>query len=356
MIKTQKIFILQALAMVAVMTAGCGSGADSKTVSTSGGGDAVAAEDCTPEKGPVKIGFIVKSMGDSWFQTETSFAKDEAKTLGVEVNVLEAKTGDAVLSTIDSMATNGVQGIIICSPETQLGSAIKAATDRHKIKLMSVDDRLLGSDSKPLAAIPHLGISATNIGKQVGEAIAAEIKKRGWKPEEVGAIAITVPTLQTAKERVDGAEAAIEADGFKKENVFDAAWSGAVDIASASDAANAVLTAHSNIKKWVVFSSNDDGVLGGIRSISNRGIPPTDMIGVGINGMLAAAEWAKGTPTGMYASVLLEPKIHGASTVEAMTKWIKDCKKPDLETYTSGTVIHSNDYKEAMVKAGVAPK
>lgn len=356
MIKLKKIFVFQALAALAVVVGGCGSGSSTDSSTATSTGSKTTGGDCTPTTGPIKIGFIVKSMGDSWFQTETGFAKDEAKTLGIELDVQEAKTGDAVLTTIDTMSTNGVQGVIICSPETQLGTAIKAATDRHKMKLMSVDDRLLGSDSKPLTEIPHLGISATKIGNQVGQAIAEEIKKRGWKPEEVGALAITVPTLQTAQERVKGAEESLEAAGFKKENEFEAPWSGAVDIASASDAANAVITAHSSVKKWVVFSSNDDGVLGGIRSISNRGIPPTDIIGVGINGMLAAAEWAKGTPTGMFASILLQPKLHGANTVEAMDKWIKECKKPDAETYTTGTVIHAGDYKEAMQKAGVAPK
>ncbi len=345
--------IFGGLAALALVMAGCSSDSNSgdKSSATATGGTGGTAE-----KGSVKIGFIVKSMGDSWFQTETNFAKEQAKTLGVDLTVQEALNGNAVLETIDTMATNGVQGIVICSPETQLGTAIKAATDRHKMKLMSVDDRLVGSDKKPLTEIPHLGISAMNIGKQVGTAISDEMKKRGWKPEEVGALAITAPNLETAQQRVKGAEDVLTASGFKQANIFEAPWTGSVDIASASDAANAVLTAHSSMKKWVVFSSNDDGVLGGIRSISNRGVPPTDIIGVGINGMLAAGEWQKGTPTGMFASVLLQPKIHGASTVEAMYKWIKEDKKPEMETYTNGTIITKDNYKGEMEKAGVPLK
>lgn len=344
--------LIQGLA--ALLVVGCGSGSGSGTDVATTDTKTAAKGDCTPATGPIKIGFIVKSMSDSWFQTETGIATSRAKELGAEINVQEATKGDAVLSAIDTMATNGVQGIIICSPETQLGTAIKAATDRHKMKLMSVDDRLVGSDGKPLTEIPHLGISAANIGKQVGQAIADEIKKRGWKPEEVGAIEVIVPSLQTATERIKGAESVLTSNGFKKENVFEAPWSGAVDIASASDAANGVLTAHSNIKKWVVYSSNDDGVLGGIRSISNRGIPPTDIIGVGINGKLAGQEWAKGTPTGMFASILLQPKIHGGTTVEMMDKWIKDCTVPAKETYTSGTLINKDNYADELKKAGVS--
>ncbi len=125
------------------------------------------------------------------------------------------------------------------------------------MKLMSVDDRLVGTDKKPLTEIPHLGISATNIGKQVGTAISDEIKKRGWKPEEVGALAIVVTTLQTAMERTKGAESVLIANGFKPENIFEAPWSGAVDVASASDAASASLPGHSssNMKKWVLYQT-----------------------------------------------------------------------------------------------------
>ena len=338
-----------------MVAAGCGSTADDKAAGTTTGGAKVAdAGACTPEKGPIKIGFIVKSMADSWFQVETDFAKEEAKTVGAEINVQEAKDGAAVLATIDTMATNGIQGIIICSPETKLGSAIKAATDKHNIKLMSVDDRLIGTDGQPLADVPHLGISATNIGKQVGDAITAEMKVRSWKPEEVGALAIVVPDLETATQRVKGAESVLTAGGFKAENVFEAPWGGAKDIASASDAANAVITTHSAIKKWVIFSSNDDGVLGAVRALSNRGVPPTDMIGVGINGTLAAKEWAKGQPTGVLASVLLKSKVHGANTVDMMDKWIKDCTKPALETYTTGTTVNKDNYKDEFKKAGVS--
>lgn len=347
MIMVKKSFLFQALAVAALVATGCGSGSGGSAVSSATTGA------CTPATGAVKIGFIVKSMADSWFQNETNFAKSEGDSLGAEVNVQEAKDDTAVITTIDTMATNGVQGIIICSPETQLGPAIKSACDKHNIKLMSVDDRLVDSSGKPMTEVPHLGISATKIGNQVGQAISDEMKKRGWKPDEVGALAITVPTLQTAVERVTGAESVLKSNGFKPENFFEAPWSGAVDVASASDASNAVITAHSGVKKWVVFSSNDDGVLGGVRSLSNRGIAPADIIGVGINGPLAAAEWMKGQPTGIVASVMLQSKVHGANTVEMMDKWIKACTKPPMETYTTGELINKDNYKAEMTKAGV---
>lgn len=337
-----------AVAAALLLGAGCGSKTETEEPSADAGGVATA-----PSGEKIKVGFIVKSMADSWFQNETDFVKAKAKELGVEIIVQEALNGNAVLTTIDSMATNGCQGLIICSPEVQLGKAIKAAADRHKMKLMSVDDRLVSGDGKPIEEIPHLGISATSIGKQVGQAIVDEMKARRWNPAEVAGLAITAPGLETARQRIAGAAEVLLANGFKKENVFNAPWTGSVDIAAASDAANGVLTAHSDMKKWVVFSSNDDGVLGGIRAISNRGIGPEGIIGVGINGVLAAKEWAKGQPTGMVASVLLQPKRHGADTVAMMVDWIKNGKEPPKETYTDGVIINKDNYREALEKQGL---
>ncbi len=342
----KRLIAILAMAALGLTLVGCSPKSEAGKGATAG----VKKED-------FKIGFIVKSMSDSWFQDETKFAKEEGDRLGVEVVVQQALKGEDVISTMSTMATNGCKGIIICAPQVQLGTAIRDAAKQSGLKLMSVDDRLVDNKKTPLADVPHLGISAKDIGKQVGQGIADEMKKRGWDPATVGGIAITVPGLETAQQRVDGAAEVLLAAGVKKERIFTAPWTGSVDVKAASDTANDVLTTHSDIKNWVVFSSNDDGVLGGIRAIANRGIPTTNVIGVGINGSLAAAEWAKGQPTGLVASVLLQPKVHGGKTVEMMAKWIKDGTVPPMETYTTGVLINKDNYANELEAQGLkAPK
>lgn len=335
-----------AAATMAIL-AGCTGSDSTSSASSTTGGDKPAGD-------KVKVGFIVKSMADSWFKYETQFAKEQADKLGIELDVQEAKTGDAVLSTMDTMASNGVKGVIICAPEVQLGTSIQAAAKKNDLKLMSVDDRLVGADGKPLADIPHLGISAKNIGKMVGDAISAEMAKRGWKPEEVGAIAVLKEGLATAEERVGGAKEALVAAGFKADKIFIAPWMGAVDLAAASEAANPVLTRNGTIKKWVCFSSNDDGTIGAVRAMESAGITAENIIGVGINGPLAADDFKKDKPTGVFGSVMLQPSVHGGKTVEMMAEWIKSGKEPEKETYTSGVLITRENYKEAMKKEGLA--
>ena len=301
----------------------------------------------------VTIGFIVKSMSDTWFPVESGFAKKEADKLGVKLLVQEAKTGDSVISTIDAMAAQGAKGIIICSPETQLGPAIKAECDAKGLKLMSVDDQLV-QDGKPMADIPHLGISATEIGALVGTTMVDEAKKRGWNLAEVGAIAVLKEDLETARQRVDGAKGELTKAGLPAANFFIAPWKGSVDIASANDAANIVLTQHAGIKKWVCLSSNDDGMMGAVRAVESHGIPVTDIIGVGINGgPPIQKEFETGKPSGVFASILLSPSTHGGKTVDMMVDWLTKGVEPPKATYTSGTAITRDNYKEAMAKEGL---
>ena len=298
----------------------------------------------------VKIGFIVKSLSDTWFPVEIAFAKKEADKLGCTLLSQEAKTGEAVLSTIDSMAAQGAKGIIICSPETQLGPAIEAKCKEKGLKLMSVDDQLV-ADGKPMDAVPHLGISAEKIGNLVGTTIADEAKKRGWNMAEVGAIAVLKEDLETARQRVNGAKAELTKAGLPEANFFVAPWLGAVDVASANDAANIVLTQHGQIKKWVCLSSNDDGTMGAVRAVESHKIPVTDIIGVGINGgPPVKEEFDSGKATGLFGSILLSPSQHGGQTVQMMFDWLTKGTEPQKVTLTSGTAITRANYKEAMAK------
>lgn len=292
-------------------------------------------------------------MADSWFQVETKFAKEKADELGAVLLVQEAKSGEEVQKVIDTMATQGVKGIIICSPEVQLGEAIKLQCEDKGLKLMSVDDRLEGTDGKPLDSVPHLGISATNIGKMVGETMVAEMKARGWNPAEVAAVAVLKEDLQTARDRVNGAKDALLAGGLAETSFHIAPWGGAVDIASAADTAKAVITRNATIKHWLCLSSNDDGVVGAVRALEERGVKPADIIGVGINGKLAAQEFKNTKESGVFASVMLKPSVHGGQTVEMMVAWLKDGKQPEALTLTDGSVINRLNYETEIVKEGI---
>lgn len=301
----------------------------------------------------VKIGFVVKQAEEPWFQDEWKFAEQAAKEKGFALVKIGAEDGEKVQSAIDNLGAQGAQGFIICVPDVKLGPGIVAKATANDLKLMTVDDRLVGADGKPLEDVPHMGISAIKIGETVGQSIAAEIKKRGWDMKDVGAIRVSYDQLPTAVDRVEGAITALKAAGFPAENIYDAPQA-KTDTEAALNAATTVLNKHSNIKHWIAFGLNDEAVLGAVRASESVGISADNMIGVGIGGAESAInEFKKPSATGFYGTVIISPKRHGYETALNMYEWIANNKEPEKLILTSGSLAVRGDYEKVRADLGI---
>ncbi|WP_028536440.1 arabinose ABC transporter substrate-binding protein [Paludibacterium yongneupense] len=287
----------------------------------------------------IKIGFLVKQAEEPWFQDEWKFADQAAREKGFKLVKIGVPNGDKVLTAIDNLSAQHAQGFIICAPDVKLGSAIVAKAAQYKLKVMSVDDRLVDGAGKPIDSVPHMGISAYKIGEQVGSAMAQEMKKRGWKMSEVGAIRLSFDQLPTAKDRTDGAMAALVAAGFPKANFINAPQA-KTDTENAFNAANVAITQNPKYKHWLAFGLNDEAVLGAVRAAEGRGVKSDSIIGIGIGGSQSAMnEFAKAGKTGFFGTVLISPKRHGYETTLNMYQWIKAGKSPDKLTLTTGMLM-----------------
>jgi L-arabinose transport system substrate-binding protein len=300
----------------------------------------------------VKIGFLVKQPEEPWFQLEWKFADQAAKELGFTLVKIGATDGEKVLNGMDNLAAGGAQGLVICTPDTRLGPGIVAKARANNLKLISVDDQFMGANGKPLANVHHLGISAYKIGENVGQTLAAEMKKRGWTAADTAVCAVTFDELATAKERTDGAIAALTAAGFAKDKIYKAPQRTS-DIPGAFDAVNVLLTQKPAVKHWLVCGMNDSAVLGAVRALEGRGFAADSCAGVGINGTDCIVEFEKAKPTSFYGSMLLSAKSHGYQTVEMMFRWIKDGKEPPLDTRTVGVLITRENFQQVLKEQGI---
>jgi L-arabinose transport system substrate-binding protein len=301
---------------------------------------------------PVKIGFLVKQPEEPWFQLEWKFADQAAKDLGFTVLKIAVPDGEKVLSAIDNLAANGAQGFVICTPDVRLGSAIAAKARAANLKLLSVDDQFVGNNGQPMKNVHYLGISAGKIGEEVGRTLAAEMKKRGWSTADTAVCVVTYEELATAKERTDGAIAALIAAGFPKEKIFKAPER-TTDLPGSFDATNVLLTQKSGIKHWLVCSMNDTGVLGAVRALEGRGYAADSCIAIGINGTDCIPELERAKPTSFHGSMLLSAKAHGYQTAEMMYRWIKEGKEPPLDTRTVGVLITRENFRQVLKEQGV---
>ena len=306
----------------------------------------------TSASSKITIGFIVKQAEEMWFQNEWKYAQECADKNGFKLIKIAGPDGEKVLSAIDNLAAQGAQGFVICTPDTKLGPAIMAKAKADNLKVYAVDDQFVNGDGKPMEDVPYMGISADSIGEMVGQALWDEMKKRGWKVEETAACAVTFEELDTSRRRTNGSIKTLTAAGFPANKIYKAPEKTPA-IPAAIDAVNVLLTQHQDVKKWLVFSVNDEGVMGGVRAMEGMGFNKDNVIAIGIGGSTCLPEFEKKNPTGFYATCLISPKRHGYETTEMMYKWIKDGIEPPKKILTKGIMITRDNYKEVMKKEGL---
>jgi len=107
------------------------------------------------------------------------------------------------------------------------------------------------------------------------------------------------------------------------------------------------------VKHWLVFSVNDEGVLGAVRAMENQGLGADRVIGIGIGGASAITEFEKDKPTGFFATCLLSPYRHGYEATELLYHWIKDGIEPPKDTRTAGILIDRSNYIRVMTEQGL---
>ncbi|MES3021849.1 MAG: arabinose ABC transporter substrate-binding protein [Pseudomonadota bacterium] len=295
---------------------------------------------------PVKIGFLVKQAEEPWFQDEWRFAEQAAKDKGFTLVKIGIPNGEKMIAAIDNLAAQQAQGFVICAPDVKLGKAVERAAKRHNMKVVSVDDRLLDGAGVPLASVPHMGISGFEIGRQVGRALADEVKARGWNLAEVGLLRVAFDQLPTGRERTMGAVDALRTAGLPAANVVDAPQA-KTDTESAFNAANIAFTKQQKFKRWVAVGLNDEAVLGAVRAAEGRGMRREAVIGVGIGGSKTALnEFAKPQPTGFFGTVMISPKRHGYETASMLVDWIARGKVPPAVTLTPGVLMTRLNYAQ----------
>ncbi|MCC8108741.1 MAG: arabinose ABC transporter substrate-binding protein [Planctomycetes bacterium] len=300
-----------------------------------------------------KIGFLVKQSEEPWFQVEWKFAEKAGQDLGFEVIKIGVPDGEKTLNAIDNLAAAGAKGFVICTPDVRLGPAIMAKARANNLKVITVDDRFIGADGNYMEEVPYIGMSAEKIGRQMGEALITEMKNRGWNQNDVGFMVTTFEELDTTRERTEGAIAQAIEMGFPESRIWKAPIQQRMEIPTALDAANTLLTRYPEVKLWIVGGPNDNSVLGAVRALEGRGFTHENAIAVGINGTDCIDELRKSSPTPFYGSILGLAGVEGYESSRMMYEWIKDGKEPPLDTRTVGRLITRENFITILKEEGM---
>ena len=300
----------------------------------------------------VKIGFLVKQPEEPWFQFEWKGADQAAAKYGFELIKLGVPDGERVIAAINNLAAMRADGFVICTPDVRLGPAIASQARQHNLKVIAVDDQFVAADGRFMTDVPYLGMSASKIGEAVGAELFRELQARQWPIAETGACVVTFEQLDTARQRTDGAIAALQAAGFPAAQVYKTPQK-TTDVPGSFEAANVLLTQKLAVKHWLICALNDSGVLGAVRAAEGRGFRAEDVIGIGINGTDCIDELRKPRPTGFHGSMLVSAPGEGFRTAELLYRWVADGMPPPPDTRTTGIFITRANFEEVLRREGI---
>ena len=132
---------------------------------------------------------------------------------------------------------------------------------------------------------------------------------------------------------------------FDQSKIFKADYDGTTD--KGNTAATAVITAHPEIKKWLVTGANEEGCVGA--ALESAGLD-ADACVVGLGAYMAKDEFKKEGGSCMKASAYFSADSVGAGSVNVLMDIING-KEPVMETAVDAIVVTPETYKEVMGKA-----
>lgn len=325
-----------------VLTA-CSTGESSPSAAPSSTPESVPASSESKEssKGGVIYG-IYKAGDQTWFIDEGDAAKKAAEDAGYTFTYVDAKMNpEEYLKAINNAA-----GVVTCIPDQTMSQAVTDKLNEAGIPVVAADDALEVNGEK---IAPWVGINAYKIGEANGEWLANYAKDNSLVgKDDVGLLIMTMDTVSSCVPRGEG-----EYDKFTElcpdfdtAKIFKADYDGTTD--KGNTAAAAVITAHPEIKTWLVTGANEEGCVGAARALESAGLDANACV-VGLGAYMAKDEFKKEGGSCMKASAYFSAESVGAGSIQVLLDMING-KEPVLETAVDAVVVTLENYKEIMGK------
>lgn len=350
--------LVTAAIMAASMVTACSSGGTETTAASVAETTAASAAETTAAEaketeaekagGDLLVYGIYKAGDQTWFIDEGAAAQKAVEEAGGEFVYVDAKMNpEEYLKAIDNAIANNATGIVTCVPDQTMSQAVVTKCEEAGIPVVAADDALQDASGNKL--VPWVGINAYVIGEANGEWLAKYATDNNLISDpEVGLLLMTMDTVSSCVPRAEG-----EFDkftelcpDFDQNKIFKADYDGTTD--KGNTAAAAVITAHPEIKKWLVTGANEEGCIGAARALESAGLDK-DACVVGLGAYMAKDEWNnKGADgTCVKASAYFSADSVGAGSVEVLFDLIAG-NEVEMEKAVDAVVVTPENYKEVM--------
>jgi L-arabinose transport system substrate-binding protein len=325
-----------------------------------------AATSAAPGK-PLNVVYLSYAMGINWC---VQFA-DAMKDLGAKNNInVEVADGnfkpETQMSQLDQYLSKGVDAVVCMLVDE---GAAQAMADRCKeANVLLLGEATPFYDANNKLVCPCSWVNGIDDGTQASQWVVDNYKRLGFDYTDlstVGYIYFTDTTFAEMQPRVDGANGVwLKAfPDFPKENMFlaDRSADKGSNMEAGYNQTAAILTAHPEMKQWVIISMQEDYASGACRAVEDKNLVDKTIL-VSLGGENVIPEWDNGMTKPWYASCYFTGYDEAINIMNAIDKILRQGVAPedvypnkdDGQTYGympfSGRMIAFDNYKTLIQK------
>jgi L-arabinose transport system substrate-binding protein len=290
---------------------------------------------------------INRGATQQYFIDLQSAFTEEVERLGGTALTYDAQEDPSLtLSLMNDAVSAGADGIAVSAQSSDLGPALAEIADAAGVAWVATDSTQVNGAGDP---IPFVGFDGTAMGNAVGHEVLRQLDASGWLEDaakKVGVLSVEAQTIAVCEQRTDESKRLMVEAGFPAEQIFQVPYGG--DTASGQEAAGPVITAHPDVTNWVIFSCNDEGVLGAINALATAGADPADILGVGIGAYEACKFWAADLPSGFTAALFISGLDVGRAAANVLWEHVVNGAELPATTIAPTTMVDPTSYESVL--------
>lgn len=308
------------------------------------------------------IAYICKDLSLQWFIDVASSLEEKAKEMGAkEVIMCDASMDpEKYLKHLDNMISQKVDLIIVCPPDQKLSQVTVDKCKAANIPVFADADGLI-NEGKHIA--PALELDAYVVGQTMGVWLGNYVNENldlANNLDSFGYMLMTINEVSSVVPRSEGARDAFLSTvkvEISPDKIIEANYNGTSE--KGFEVAAATITAHPEIKYWIVTAPNDEGAVGATRALEQAG-KDKDATVVGCGAYHAKDEFKKEYSAFKAASFFDPITGDGYVIATAAIEFLRDGKeifgefktRPDDKAFgifpLGGIMVDESNYIELM--------
>ena len=295
---------------------------------------------------------INRGATQQYFIDLQSAFTQEVERLGGTAKTYDAQEDPSLtLSLMNDAVSAGASGIAVSAQSSDLGPALAEIADAAGVAWVATDSTQVDSAGDP----SHSSGSTARpwATRSVRKSCDSWMPVAGsrTRPKKVGVLSVEAQTIAVCEQRTDESKRLLTEAGFPADQIYQVPYGG--DTSSGQEAAGPVITAHPDVTNWLIFSCNDEGVLGAINALATAGADPANIIGVGIGAYEACKFWASDLPSGFTAALFISGLDVGRAAANVLWEHVVNGAELPATTIAETTMVDS-DHVRSDPRSGLA--